>query len=446
MLIMGKKTGRKVSYELYGGEEVKELIGGKTYGVKLDKTTKNYYAMLPTHTGTKRKWLGSDLAVAVAKFTAMITKLKGEQEQFATVTTEVFASAPMGSYDLETGEYHGAKVSVQIKESEHIEWLKKELQDPKALAKKTGLEFFAQIDRLMIKEDDIPLKDLLTNYLNKKKTISKVEEQQSKRFFNEFIKEIDCKYVDEISLKDIIAYEDYLHSLDLSPKSITNKMNKVSTIINYNLGRYENTHLQQVRNWLKGLDRPESDKPFNPSLMSLENFNKLYEVSDIKWKLWLLLGLNCAMYPTDIANLKMENIDIEAGTIFYRRSKTGKVLAVSTLWKRTHKLLKQYIETERTGKSKYVFISRLGENYSPKGITEQFRRTVRKNAGLDKSVNFNHLRDTFATLGQDLGYSQEQVNLVLGHSTGINDRYAVRNASKLTKDICEGVEKEFYKK
>ena len=440
---MGKKRGRKASYVLYG-----------------NKTSKNYYSMLPSSTavsGTKKYWLGSDLSIAVAKFTALVKEIRGEQEKFNSV--HIVPDSIQEGFRVKEGRVKVSELfknrdkytiipetKAKISEQEHIEWLKKEIQNPKKLARKTGIEALAQIDRLMIKEDDIPLKDLLKNYLNKKKTISKVEEQQSKRFFNEFLKVIDCKKVDEITLKDVIKYEDYLHSLDLSPKSITNKMNKVSTIINYNLGRYDNTHLQQVRNWLKGLDRPQSDKPFNPALMSLDNFNKLYEVSKLKWKLFLLLGLNCAMYPTDIANLKMENIDLEEGTIFYRRSKTGKVLAVSTLWKRTHKLLKEYIEKERTGKSKYVFISRLGTKYSPKAITEAFARTVRKNAGLGSDVSFSHLRDTFATLAQDLGYSLDQINLVLGHATGINDRYAVRNAGKLTKEICEAVEKEFFGK
>jgi hypothetical protein len=50
-------------------------------------------------------------------------------------------------------------------------------------------------------------------------------------------------------------------------------------------------------------------------------------------------------------------------------------------------------------------------------------------------------------LAQDLGYSIEQINLVLGHhNKGMQDRYAVRNASKLTRTICEAVEKEFFSK
>ena len=442
------KRGRKTRYETYSGEEVKAIISGKEYGVKLHKSSKNYFAMLPCSTspsGTKQYWLGSDIGIAVAKFWAYVQKIKTGKEIKIETQIEIITT-PFPNYDLQTGEVEKNKVDYPIPESVFIEWLKKELKKPKELAKKTGISEFTEFGRLLAKDTNIPLKSLITNYLNKKKTISKISRQQAKRFFNTFIEIVECKNIDDISLKDIHKYEDYIHSQGLSSKSIKNQMNTVGTIINYNCGRYYSPHLIQVRDWIKGIDRPEEDKPYNPIIFILDDFNALYQVSPIKWKLFLLLGLNCAMNPIDIARLKIDNINMEEGTISFRRGKTGKVLAVSTLWERTKKLLIEYIEKERKINSKYVFVTKLGSPYSSKGITEAYDRTIRKNAKISKNVKFNHLRDTFATLAQDLGYPIEQINFVMGHQNkGVHDRYAVRNAKKLTQKMCNAVEKEFFK-
>ena len=450
---MAKKRGRKVSYITYAGEEVKELIAGKEYGVKLHKSTNNYYSMLPDNTavsGTKKKWLGSDLGVAVVKFRALVAEIKGEQEQFTETQIEI-ATEAFSPHDLRKGKIKTNRVKVPVKESEHIEWLKKELQNPRELARKTGIEEFIEFGRIIAKDTNIPLADLPENYVNKKRKISPTEARHAKAFFKEFLEVIECQYVEEVTLKDIHRYEDYLDNATkkdgtpLAPKTIKNRMNKVATIFSYNIGRYKNSDLIQVHKWLEGLERPIEDELFNPNVMSLENFNKLYEASQLKYKLMLLLGLNCGMYPIDITRLEKDNIDFEKGTIAFRRGKTGRVLAVSHLWGRTKKVLAQWMK-ERKVDSNYIFISYLGVPYKgSNGITNAFNEQIRENAKVSKKVKFNHLRDTFATLGQDLGYTKDQVNLVLGHRTGINDRYAARNASKLTKEICEAVEKEFFK-
>lgn len=450
---MSKKRGRKVSYITHAGEEVKELIAGKEYGVKLHKSSKNYFSMLPDNTsvkGTKQHWLGSDLGVAVVKFRALVAEIKGEEETYTETQIEI-ATEAFSPHDLRKGKVRTNIVKVPVKESEHIEWLKKELQNPRELARKTGIEEFIEFGRIIAKDTNIPLADLPENYVNKKRGLSKTEKRQAKAYFKEFIETVKCKYVEEITLPDILGYEEYLHTKKkdngelLAPSYIKNKMTKVATVFRYNTGRYKSPHMIQVHRWLTGLDKPIEDELFNPVLMSRENFEKLYKTSNTKYKLMLLLGLNCGMYPIDITRLKKENIDFEKGTIAFRRGKTGRVLAVSHLWTRTNKVLNQWMK-ERKVDSDYIFISYLGVPYKgSNGITNAFNEEIRERAEVSKDVKFNHLRDTFATLGQDLGYTKDQVNLVLGHRTGINDRYAARNASKLTKEICEAVETEFFK-
>jgi len=451
---MGKK-GVKADYVKIGSAtnptELQESVNGHILGISKNKHNNNYYTMIPKALllkdakRSKCKWLGSDLEIAIARFNALIAQLKGKKETFINTTIKTtFNPWGYGPAIDDSGNYIYSELTQPAKEQQYIEWLKRELQNPIELAKKTGIPELAELGTILSKDTNIQLKELMQNYLAKKKKISKKEEIDSGKWFNTFCKVIDCKTVDAITLSSIHAYENYIYSQGLAPKSIKHRLNKISTIFNYNTGRFNSVHLVQVHNWLKGLDRPEEDKPFDPSLLSKKDFNKLFEVSNIKWKAMLLLGLNCAMYPIDLSRLQKSNINFKDSTIAFRRGKTGKVLAVSTLWERTTKVLKEYLAT-RTDNSEYVFITQFGKGYRASGITNSFNQTIRKKAQVNEDVKFCHLRDTFSTLAQDLGFSIEQINLVLGHiNKGMQDRYAVRQANKLTGRMCMAVEKEFF--
>ena len=157
-----------------------------------------------------------------------------------------------------------------------------------------------------------------------------------------------------------------------------------------------------------------------------------------------LMGINCAMTPIDFERLKKENINFAEGTVSFRRGKTGKVLAVSSLWSRTRKLLEKHL-SERKGDSEYIFASCQGSPIRSRSISSLFNK-LREKLKIDDSVKFNHLRDTFSTISQDLGFPLERINLVMGHKNkGMQDHYAVRNCNKLTQEMCKAVEQEFFK-
>jgi|GEM_PF-2095180 len=447
---MGKKRGRKASYIVYAGEEVKDLIDSKEVGISLHTSTKNYYTMLPCTTGTKKQWLGSDIGMAVCRFKAIVDSLKGKSAKVSIEADKVNLNVKKGKHitvDTDNGQIQGYQIdkNYSIPETVFIEWLKKELLHPKTLAKKTGIEALATITDALAQTTDINLKDLLKKYQSKPEQIDPVEARNCAKAFNDFLDVVECSKLSEITVEDINRYEAYIHKLDISNVSKKNMINKVGTIINYCTKKIDSTKLMQLHKWIQGVNRPKDVKPYNPTTISLDDFNALFEVAELKYKVMLLLSLNCAMYPVDLCRLKISDIDFKQGTVSYRRGKTGKVLAVSTLWTRTKDLLQKYLQ-ERKGKSDFVFITYLGKDFTPKGLSGIFDRTIREKAGVDKAVKLNHLRDTFSTTALDLGYSTDQINLVLGHSRGILDRYAFRNASKLTKEMCEAVETEFFKK
>lgn len=453
---MSKKTGRKASYIVFAGTEIKDIVDGKEVGLSLDQTTRNYYTMLPNKdTRTKRRWLGSDQSLAVARFRAIVNRLKGKVEKYIEIKDESIKTKRVDIKNLKNKklqiddtnkiDFRPSYSLSSIPENIFIEWLKKEIHNPKALAQKSGIEALASITTALASMQDIALKDLLKKYLSKAEHINPIERRNCSKAFDEFMDIIGCSKLSQVTISDIDTYEKHIHNLDISPVSKKNKINKVGTILNYCTKKFESQKLLQLYKWVQGVERPKDTKPYNPTVVSLEDFNKLFEVAELKYKIMLLMALNCGMYPVDLCRLKLENVDFKQGTVAFRRGKTGKVLAVSTLWGRTKILLDKYL-SERKGKSDYVFISYLGKGFSSKGITSVFDRNIRAKAKVSKSVKFNHLRDTFSTIAQDLGYRIEQINLVLGHrNKGMQDRYAVRQASKLTKDMCDAVEKEFFK-
>lgn len=450
---MSKKTGRKARYEVYAGAEIKDILAGKEIGISFDRTTKNYYTMLPSDTRTRRQWLGSDIGLAVARFKAIVDSLKGKTEKYIDIAPDRIKKRRAKLKNLTYREIQQDGFTVKyrpsfdinsIPESLFYEWLREKIQNPKELAQKSGIEAIASITTALAETRDIVLKDLIKKYLNKAEKISLVEERNCIKAYNEFLNIIECSKLSQVCIEDVDRYEKYIHKLSISPVSKKNKINKVGTILNYCTKKIASHKLFQLYKWIQGIERPKDTKPYNPIVVSLEDFNKLFEVSELKYQVMLLMALNCGMYPVDLCKLKLINIDFIQGTIAFRRGKTGKVLAVSTLWKRTKELLEKYL-SERKGKSDYVFISYLGKDFTPKGITSVFDRNIREKAGVSKSVKFNHLRDTFSTLAQDLGYSIEQINLVLGHrNKGMQDRYAVRHASELTKEMCCAVENTFF--
>ncbi len=69
-----------------------------------------------------------------------------------------------------------------------------------------------------------------------------------------------------------------------------------------------------------------------------------------RFRLWFYLMANCGMYPVDVARLRRDQVDLKAGHITRKRSKTENhenVPEVSyKLWKPTHELLAKYMATE----------------------------------------------------------------------------------------------------
>jgi hypothetical protein len=162
-------------------------------------------------TRSKQVWLKSDLDNAVIRFRALVAELKGEAE-ITVDTTIKTAMNPWGfgpNIDPLTGEYIINEITQPASEEQYIQWLKKELQNPTELAKKTGLDAFNHFNQLVMQEQ-LSLKELYNNYTNSVR-YSKIkdddEKQKTKKNWDTFVKLIKKTTIEQITLDDTKKYE-----------------------------------------------------------------------------------------------------------------------------------------------------------------------------------------------------------------------------------------------
>jgi len=159
--------------------------------------------------------------------------------------------------------------------------------------------------------------------------------------------------------------------------------------------------------------RPKRQRKL-PKVMDQEEVKKLFEVTvNVKHKTALMVAYSCGMRVSEVATLKIRDIDDARGMVIIRQGK-GRKDRISSLSERLSKQLDIYREL-------YFPVEYLFENPMRNGpITE---RTLQKvftdaceKAGIKKALSFHSLRHSFAThlleAGVDLRYIQE----LLGHA------------------------------
>jgi len=470
---MGKKRGRKGTYETYGGQEIADKINGKDIGISLANYNQTYYVMIPQETGrTKRKWLGKDLQNAVLKFRAIVAELKGIAEP-TIKTTAPANTAKKGrkakkgiNYKTVTINKRGDKgrikqtwtaektVTVDASEQQYIEWLKNELQNPQELAKKTGLDFFNHVYDY-IQQEQITLKELYENYTNSKaykKAINEDEKQKSKMDWDLFCSITGKTHLEQITLADTKKFETYLHNKNYADKTISHHKNRVLKVFRMNLNNFEDTtKLQIVINHFAKWEKLETggSATFAAQAISYKNFMILYNAAkkkgDLQLMAVLMLCLNTGTYLIEVARFKLSEIDLDEQTLMTKRNKKGKCLKIAYLWDRTVKDIKAYLATRKDASDILFKANHGGPFKNGEGLRTNIYK-LRKDCKLLKTVEFSHLRDTFQTISNEVGVTQFHSNLVMGHSTGkTSERYSHRRIHNELKESCLKVENKFFK-
>jgi integrase len=172
---------------------------------------------------------------------------------------------------------------------------------------------------------------------------------------------------------------------------------------------------------------------------------RILETSEQPLRTWILLGINCAFGPADIAMLPLRAIE-EDGWIEYPRHKTG-LRRRCPLWVQTAECLEEMLARRPApadeGAAKLVFLRPDGTSWLVHGqggaITDRFRRVLRKLGLYRDRQGFYSLRRTFRTIA-DESLDFPAVDLIMGHARkGTGDIYRQRISDDRLRRVAEHV-------
>jgi len=197
-------------------------------------------------------------------------------------------------------------------------------------------------------------------------------------------------------------------------------------------------------------------------MFEANDLRKIIDKAGVPMKAMILLGINCGLGNSDVANLPITAVDLKAGWLNYPRPKTG-ISRRCPLWKETTQAIKVAIEERRAPKEqvdvRLAFITKYGRKWAAAAMSEPDPETGKvKNwcsdpvtaefskllvtLGLKRpGLSFYALRHTFETIGGD-SRDQVAVDAIMGHA---RDDMASVYREKIEDDRLLAVTKHVHK-
>ena len=212
----------------------------------------------------------------------------------------------------------------------------------------------------------------------------------------------------ELNISDI---QNYLHHLKFERKLSATSINTMNSglrfLYNVALDTPLNLHkipcMRKVRSF--------------PDILTREEVFILFEAcGNLRDKCMLMLGYSAGLRVSEIAALRVSDIDSQNMQIFIHQGKGGKdrYAILSQVMLDT---LREYWKAYRP--NKYLFHSlshyKAGEHITSRGIQNAFN-SVKQSAGIQKKIVFHTLRHSFATHLLEDGVSIYVIKQLLGHA------------------------------
>ena len=134
---------------------------------------------------------------------------------------------------------------------------------------------------------------------------------------------------------------------------------------------------------------------------------------NMKHKLAVSLAYGAGLRVSEVANLKIQDLDFQNMTLAVRQAKGNKD-RITVLPESMALELKSLIGERMKNPSDYVFLSQRGGRLSIRTFQKVFQNMVRK-VGIYKDVSFHSLRHSFASHLIENGVNLRFVQTVLGH-------------------------------
>lgn len=165
-------------------------------------------------------------------------------------------------------------------------------------------------------------------------------------------------------------------------------------------------------------------------------------------KAMILLGLNAGFYAVDVAALPLAAIDLEDGWLEFPRTKT-EVMRAAPLWPETIKAIREALPLKGKAKSPVdaglIFITHWGNRWvhskttredgtvtvasRTDAINPKFTKVLKLAGCHRKGVNFSALRDTFATIADEIP-DKNAGHLIRGHLFDGMDAFYVKSVAR----------------
>ena len=187
---------------------------------------------------------------------------------------------------------------------------------------------------------------------------------------------------------------------------------------------------------LKAPKKPRREK----YLITPQDFQALLaEATDPADRAMLLMMMNAALYPKDVADLKWSDLDLTTGTLASYREKKDTddyagIVRCAVLWPETVAALTELAEFTN---SEHVFCRQGSKGIHPDTCYDHVV-TLKKNAGITRHFEARSFRDSAATIAARKA-PPHQYTVLLGHKVkGADDEYLIRNPL-FVADACQAI-------
>lgn len=221
----------------------------------------------------------------------------------------------------------------------------------------------------------------------------------------------------------------------LGPVALTNHVARVKTVLRYaeaarlidrpvNVGPDFRGASAKVRRALRNQSAAK--------LFTAEQIRTVINSATVPMQAAILLGINCGFGNTDVAQLPLSAVDLDAGWIRFPRPKTS-VMRECPLWPETVTALRAAIEWRRPDRTDetagLVFVTTQGRPYvhyhpGSGGCTDAlafaFYRLLARNGLKRDGLSFYALRHTFQTEAENCG-DPVAVRAIMGHANDLRD-------------------------
>jgi len=227
------------------------------------------------------------------------------------------------------------------------------------------------------------------------------------------------------------------------PVALGNEVQRVRTLFKFG---YDNAMLEHPIRFGTSFDKPpvkavrKARAAAGPRMFHPDELRQLINAAETPLRAFILLGVNCALGASDIAQIPKASIDLQGGWLTFARIKTG-VPRRCKLWPETVTAIKEALavrpEPLDRADAGLCFISRKGGRWVQPSksddvakwasrrdlISYAFQRmTVRENVAMGKG--FYSLRRTFQTAAEESG-DFPATSFVMGHAPQSGDMAAV---------------------